>query len=76
MATKGTVLGVIANMVTLTVDGPVAQNEICYIMTGGDRLMAEVIKVVGQNVYVQVFESTGQNGRCLPETWTIYLSAG
>ena len=58
MATKGTVLGVIANMVTLTVDGPVAQNEICYILTGGDRLMAEVIKVVGKNVYVQVFEST------------------
>ena len=58
MATKGTVLGVIANMVTLTVDGPVAQNEICYIHTGGDRLMAEVIKVVGSNVYVQVFEST------------------
>ena len=45
-------------MVTLTVDGPVAQNEICYISTGGDRLMAEVIKVVGKNVYVQVFEST------------------
>ena len=58
MATKGSVLGVIANMVTLTVDGPVAQNEICYISTGGDRLMAEVIKVVGKNVYVQVFEST------------------
>ena len=58
MATKGTVNGVIANMVTLVVDGPVAQNEICYISTGGDRLMAEVIKVVGANVYVQVFEST------------------
>ncbi|MBM6961002.1 V-type ATP synthase subunit A [Bacteroides caecigallinarum] len=58
MATKGSVIGVIANMVTLTVDGPVAQNEICYISTGGDRLMAEVIKVVGTNVYVQVFEST------------------
>ena len=58
MATKGTVSGVIANMVTLAVDGPVAQNEICYISTGGDRLMAEVIKVVGQHVYVQVFEST------------------
>ena len=58
MATKGSVIGVIANMVTLTVDGPVAQNEICYISTGGDRLMAEVIKVVGKNVYVQVFEST------------------
>lgn len=58
MATKGSVVGVIANMVTLTVDGPVAQNEICYISTGGDRLMAEVIKIVGINVYVQVFEST------------------
>ena len=58
MATKGTVCGVIANMVTLKVDGPVAQNEICYIETGGDRLMSEVIKVVGENVYVQVFEST------------------
>ena len=59
MATKGTVSGVIANMVTLNVDGPVAQNEICYIFfTGGDKLMAEVIKVVGSQVYVQVFEST------------------
>ena len=56
--TKGTVKGVIANMVTLGVDGPVSQGEICYIETGGDRLMAEVIKVVGADVYVQVFEST------------------
>src|SRR5574344_130883 len=58
MATKGTVSGVIANMVKLQVDGPVAQNEICYIILGEDRLMAEVIKVIGSNVYVQVFEST------------------
>ena len=56
--TKGTVSGVIANMVTLKVDGPVKQGEICYIETGGDRLMSEVIKVVGSDVYVQVFEST------------------
>ena len=58
MSTKGTVQGVIANMVTLKVDGPVAQNEICYIETGGDKLMSEVIKVQGENVFVQVFEST------------------
>ena len=56
--TKGTVSGVIANMVTLRVDGPVKQGEICYIETGGDRLMSEVIKVIKQDVYVQVFEST------------------
>ena len=56
--TKGKVSGIIANMVTLAVDGPVAQNEICYILLNGVRLMAEVIKVTGSNVYVQVFEST------------------
>ncbi len=56
--TKGTVSGVVANMVTLSVDGPVLQGEICYISTGGDRLMAEVIKITGSDVYVQVFEST------------------
>ncbi len=58
MATRGTVIGVISNMVTIQADGPVAQNEICYITTGGDRLMAEVIKVAGRDAYVQVFEST------------------
>ncbi|MBP5219949.1 V/A-type H+-transporting ATPase subunit A [Bacteroidales bacterium KHT7] len=56
--TKGTVSGVIANMVTISVDGPVRQGEICFIETGGDKLMSEVIKVVGTDAYVQVFEST------------------
>ena len=28
MATRGTVIGVISNIVTIQVDGPVAQNEI------------------------------------------------
>ena len=53
--TNGIVSGVVSNMVTVRVDGPVLQGEICYITTGGDRLMAEVIKVVGKDVYVQVF---------------------
>jgi V/A-type H+-transporting ATPase subunit A len=44
--------------VTVRADGPVAQNEICYVLTGGVKLMAEVIKVVGQDAYVQVFDST------------------
>ena len=56
--TKGTVNSVVSNMVTLRVDGPVKQGEICYIETGGDRLMSEVIKIIGADVYVQVFEST------------------
>jgi V/A-type H+-transporting ATPase subunit A len=45
-------------MVTISVDGPVRQGEICFIETGGDKLMSEVIKVVGTDAYVQVFEST------------------
>ena len=56
MATKGTGAGVIANMVTspLTRDPVARGNEICYISTGGDKLMAEVIGGVGANVAVQV----------------------
>ena len=56
--TTGKVTGIIANLVMVEVDGPVAQNEICYIQHEGTGLMAEVIKVVGNRAYVQVFEST------------------
>jgi V/A-type H+-transporting ATPase subunit A len=58
MLTKGTVKGIISNLVIVEVDGAVAQNEIAYIDLDGTRLMSEVIKVVGNNAYVQVFEST------------------
>lgn len=58
MKTKGKVVGIVSNLAIIRVDGPVAQNEICYIHLGSVRLMAEVIKIVGDNAYVQVFEST------------------
>ena len=58
MKTTGKVIGIISNLVTVEVNGPVAQNEICFIKTGDIRLMAEVIKVGGKNAYVQVYEST------------------
>ena len=58
MATKGIVRGIVSNLVTVEVDGPVSQNEICYISVGGVKLMSEVIKVIGKNAFVQVFEST------------------
>ncbi|MGM0502993.1 MAG: V-type ATP synthase subunit A, partial [Bacteroidota bacterium] len=56
--TTGKVSGIIANLVYVEVDGPVQQNEICYIDLEGTKLMAEVIKVLGTKAYVQVFEST------------------
>ena len=56
--TKGVVKGIVSNLVTDEVDGPVSQNEICFITVGGTRLMSEVIKIIGAKVFVQVFEST------------------
>ncbi len=58
MATKGSVKGIVANLVTIEADGPVAQNEICYITVGDTPLMSEVIRVGGKYAYAQVFEST------------------
>ncbi len=58
MATTGIVKGIVSNLVTIEVNGPVAQNEICYITVDGTRLMSEVIKVIGSSAYAQVFEST------------------
>ena len=49
--TKGIVKGIISNLVQVEVDGPVSQNEICYIDLHGVKLMAEVIKVSGNIAY-------------------------
>ena len=56
--TKGKITGIIANLVVVEADGPVQQNEICYILQEDSRLMSEVIKVMGSSVYIQAFEST------------------
>ena len=58
MKTTGIVTGIVSNLVTVLVDGPVAENEICFIDLGGVKMMAEVIKVNGKFASVQVFEST------------------
>ena len=58
----GKVSGVIANLISVEVSGPVSQNEIGYVLlTNGDsteRLMAEVIKITGNIASLQCFEST------------------
>ena len=58
MKSTGKVTGIVSNLVTVECNGPVSQNEICYIRLGDTRLRAEVIKVNGKNAAVQVFEST------------------
>ncbi len=58
MLTKGKVHGIISNLVIVNADGPVSQNEICMITHDNTRLMAEVIKLHGDQAFVQVFDST------------------
>ena len=58
MKSTGKVTGIVSNLVTVQTSGPVSQNELCFVTSGGTRLMAEVIKVNGKNASIQVFEST------------------
>lgn len=58
--TTGKIKGIIANLVLIEPNGPVRQNEICYLSTGAEdeKLIAEVIKISGNTVFAQVFDST------------------
>ena len=58
MKSTGKVTGIVSNLVTVETDGPVSQNELCFVTSGDTRLMAEVIKVTGKTASIQVFEST------------------
>lgn len=55
---KGKVTGIISNLITIEVDGPITQNEICYVIDQDERLMSEVIKITGNIAFAQVYEST------------------
>jgi V/A-type H+/Na+-transporting ATPase subunit A len=56
--TRGKLTAIISNLVSIEIDGPVGQNEICYILHGDAKLMSEVIRISGVTAYAQVFEST------------------
>lgn len=58
MAT-GTIIGVNSNLLTVEFEGAVTQNEVAYAILGEKRLKAEVIRVRGNLVEMQVFEDTG-----------------
>ncbi|MCG8430802.1 MAG: V-type ATP synthase subunit A [Candidatus Omnitrophica bacterium] len=55
---SGTIAKINANMVTVTVDTTVIQNEVGYILHGDEHLKAEVIRVRGDFAEMQVFEDT------------------
>ena len=39
MATKGIVAGIVSNLVTVVANGPVGENELCFISLGGTQLL-------------------------------------
>ncbi len=56
--TKGKVIGVSGNMITVEVDGVVSLNEVGYVALGEKRLKSEVIRIRGDNAELQIFEMT------------------
>lgn len=58
MSTRGKVVGIVSNLVTVEFQGTVAENELCHVTIGDTQVLAEVIKVNGNKASVQVFEST------------------
>ena len=58
IGTKGIVVGVNGNMVSVRFDGPVSMNEVGYVKVADTRLKSEVIRIRGEVSQLQVFEIT------------------
>ena len=58
IGTKGTVVAVNGNMVSVRFDGAVSMNEVGYVKVGDSRLKSEVIRIRGGISQLQVFEIT------------------
>ncbi len=58
MKRQGRITKINGNMVTVEVNGFIIQNEVAYIIYGGERLKSEVIRVRGKNAEIQVYENT------------------
>ena len=54
----GTITGIKGNLVTVAFTQSVKQNEVAYIISGGNRLKAEVIRIQGSIAELQVYEET------------------
>ena len=54
----GTITGINGNMLTVVFDGTITQNEVGYAIRGKERLKSEVIRILGNKAFMQVFEST------------------
>ena len=56
--TKGKVVAVNGNMVSVEFDGKVSLNEVGYVRVGGKSLKGEVIRIRGNTAQMQIYEMT------------------
>lgn len=55
---KGKILSINGNMISVKFEDHIIQNEVAYVLMEKKRLKSEVIKIVGDIAYLQVFEYT------------------
>ncbi|MEL3905804.1 MAG: V-type ATP synthase subunit A [Treponema sp.] len=58
IGTKGKVVGINGNMVSVEFDGLVTLNEVGYVRVGEQKLKSEIIRIRGSVAQMQVFEIT------------------
>ena len=56
--TKGKVVGINGNMVSVEFDGNITMNEVAYVLVEGKKLRGEVIRIRGNIAQMQIFEMT------------------
>ena len=56
--TKGKVVGVNGNMVSVEFDGTISMNEVAYVKVDDSSLKSEVIRIRGNVAQLQVYEMT------------------
>ena len=56
--TKGKVVAVNGNMVSVEFDGTISMNEVGYVIVDGTSLKSEVIRIRGNTAQMQVYEMT------------------
>ncbi|MCR4789756.1 MAG: V-type ATP synthase subunit A [Treponemataceae bacterium] len=79
--TKGKVVGVNGNMISVKFDGNVSLNEVGYVCVGGKKLKSEVIRIRGGQAQLQVYEmtkgiSTGDDVEFTGELLSVELGPG
>ncbi|NQT28396.1 MAG: V-type ATP synthase subunit A, partial [Candidatus Omnitrophica bacterium] len=54
----GLITSIHGNMITVSFQDSIIQNEVGHVLCGNERLMAEVVRIRGNTAFMQVFEDT------------------